>query len=401
MCPCPLEQLLVAPRRRKWWERLSYTLRGTKSSRRTAQKDILTQANASETLLAILANLSSVTRYHLQCDRVLYPLNFQRFVLPYILAAWSSFGSNLRHLHLSVSLKVIPNTIGTVKLDNLEELIIDIFDAYQSTNRTRIVHLSLLEFVNNHCEKLTLFTMGTLQQFDLHLVLQELAPMPLLKSLAFSDTYYDLETQKLSGLHKFLQVNSQQLEKLEIQFHSFQGIFSPGSLWFTQPCFQVPLPRLKFLTLRLPDHPGHAMGGIVECVHQYTNNLTYLDLGTGYFTLGDLKELTQGFANKSNFRKFAINAFFLSPQLLHLLSHNLAHLEDLSITFHDVTHHENEFHASDPSQVRLCSYFLPAHCLSCFSSSIGRWVSLCFLTPGPYEACGLLLLRGRLVTWIS
>jgi hypothetical protein len=364
MCPCPLEQLLAPPWRRKWWERLSYTLWGTKSSSRTAQKEILTQPNASETLLAILANLSSVTRYHLQCDRILYPLNFRPFVLPYILAAWSSFGSNLRHLHLSVSLEVIPITIDTIKLDNLEELIIDIFNAYKAKNHTRIFHFSLLKFVNNHCEKLTLFAMGALQGFDLHLVLQELAPMPLLKSFAFSNGYFHLESQNLSGLHKFLQVNSQQLEKLDILFYSYSGL-SPGSLWFTQPCFQVPLPRLKFLTLRIPNHLDHAVGGIVECVHQYTNNLTYLDLGTGNFRLGDLKELTQGFANKSNFRKFAINASFLSPQLLHFLSHNLAHLKDLSITFRKVTHHKDEFHISydsDPSQVRLCSYFLPARC---------------------------------------
>ncbi|KIJ99337.1 hypothetical protein K443DRAFT_8509 [Laccaria amethystina LaAM-08-1] len=194
--------------------------------------------------------------------------------------------------------------------------------------------------------------MGVLQGFDLHLVLQELAPMPLLKSFAFSDAYFHLESQNLSGLHKFLQVNSQQLEKLDILFYSYGGL-SPGSIWFTQPCFQVPLPCLKCLTLRIPNHLDHVVGGIVECVHQYTNNLTYLDLGTGNFRLGDLKELTQGFANKSNFRKFAINALFLSPQLLHLLSHNLAHLKDLSITFRKVTHHEDEFHISydsDPSQ---------------------------------------------------
>jgi hypothetical protein len=365
MCPCPLEPLPVAPRRRKWWERLSYTLRGTKSSSRTAQKQILTQLNASETLLAILANLSSVTRYHLQCDPIGYSTTFRRSALPYILAAWSSFGSNLRHLHLSVSLEVIPNTIGTVKLDNLEELIIDIFVAYQTTDHTRIIHFPLLEFVNNHCEKLTLFAMGALRRFDLHLVLRELSPMPLLKSFAFSDTYYDLETQNLSGLHKFLQVNSQQLEKLDILFYSFYGVFSPGSLWFTQPCFQVPLPRLKCLTLRIFKYPDDVVGGIVECVHQYTNTLTYLDLGTGYFRLGDLKELTQGFANKSNFRKFAFNALFLSPQLLHLLSHNLAHLEDLNIKFRKVTPYESDFqgsYPSDSSRVRLCSYFLPARC---------------------------------------
>lgn len=365
MCPCPLEQLSVAPRRKKWWERLSHTLWGTKNSSRTAKKQILAQPNASGTLLAILANLSSVTRYYLQCDPIGYSLNFRRFILPYILTAWSSFGSNLRHLHLSVSLEVVPNTIGTVKLDNLEELIIDIFVAYQTTDRTRIIHFSLLEFVNNHCEKLTLFAMSALQRFDLHLFLRELAPMPLLKSFAFSDAYYDLEGQNLSGLHKFLHVNSQQLEKLNIHFYSFYGVFPPGSLWFTQPCFQVPLPRLKILTLRIFKYPDDVVGGIVGCVHQYANTLTYLDLGTGYFRLGDLKELTQGFANKSNFRKFAFNALFLSPQLLQLLSHNLAHLEDLSIKFRKVTHHENDFYVSDPgdySQVCLCSYFLPAPC---------------------------------------
>lgn len=170
-------------------ERLSYTLWGSKSSSGTAQKQILTQLNASEKLLAILANLSSVTRYHLQCEPIGYTLYFQWFILPYILAAWSSFGSNLRHLHLSVALEVIPNTIGSIKLDNLEELIIDIFVAYQTTNRMRIIHFSLLEFVSNHCEKLTLFAMSAGQRFDLHLVLPKIAPMPLLKSFAFSDAY--------------------------------------------------------------------------------------------------------------------------------------------------------------------------------------------------------------------
>ena len=374
MCPCPLEQLPVAPRRRKWWERLSYTLWGKKISSGTGQEHIFTQPNASETILSILANLSSVTRYHLQCHPIGYSLNFRRFILPYILAAWSSFGSNLRHLHLSVSLEVIPNTIGSVKLDNLEELIIDIFVAYQTTDRTRIIHFSLLEFVNNNCEKLTLFAMKALQRFDLHLFLRELAPMPLLKSLAFSDAYYDLEGQDLSGLYKFLQVNSQQLERLDIQFYSFYGVFPPGSLWFTQPCFRVPFPRLKILTLKIFKYPDDVVGGIVECVHQYANTLTYLDLGTGYFRLGDLKGLTEGFANHSNLRKFAFNALFLSPQLLHLMSHNLAHLEDLSIKFRKVTPNENDFHVSDSdsSQVCLCSYFLPARCSSCLSSSIGR-----------------------------
>ena len=355
MCPCPLEQFPVAPQRRKWWKRLSYILWGSKSSSVTAQKQILTQANASEKLLVILANLSSVTRYHLQCEPIGYSLNFRRFMLPYILAAWNSFGSNLRHLHLSVSLEVIPNTIGTIKLDNLEELLIDIFVAYQTTNRTRIIHFSLLEFVNNHCEKITLFAMSALQRFDLHLVLPELAPMPLLKSFAFSDAYYDLEGQNLSGLHKFLQVNSQQLEKLDIEFNLLHGFFYPGSLWSTQLCFQVPLPRLKNLTLKIFKYPDDVVGGILECVHQYANTLTYLDLGIGYFRLGDVKELTQGFANNSNFRMFDFSAFFLSPQLLHLLSHNLAHLEDLTIKFRGVTHDEDDFHVSypsDSSQVR-------------------------------------------------
>ncbi|EDR06818.1 uncharacterized protein LACBIDRAFT_299710 [Laccaria bicolor S238N-H82] len=344
ICPFPSGEFPVAPRRRKWWERLTYTLWGSKSSSGTAQ------TYASERLLAILANLSSVTRYHLLCEPIGYTLNFRQFILPYILAAWSSFGSNLRHLHLSVSLEVIPNTIGTIKLDNLEELIIDIFVAYQTTNRTRIIDFSLLEFINNHCEKLTLFAMSALEPFNLDgLVLRELAPMPLLKSFAFVDTYYDLEVQNLSGLHKFLQINSQQLQKLNIEFNSFRGIFYPSPLWSTQPCFQVPLPRLKNLTIQIYKYFDDVVGGFVECVHQYTNTLTYLDLGIGFFTLGDLKELTQGFVNKSNFRKLAVHALFLSPQLLHLLSHNLAHLEDLSIKFRKVTHHENGFDVFYPS----------------------------------------------------
>ena len=218
-----------------------------------------------------------MTRYHLQCDRIFYPLNFRPFVLPYILAAWSSFGSTLRLLHLSVSLEVIPITIHTVKLDNLEELIIDIFNAYKAKNHMRIFHFSLLKFINNHCEKLTLFAMGALQGFDLHLVLQELAPMPLLKSFAFSDGYFRLQSQNLSGLHKFLQGNSQSSSISWRSNFVHTVAFPPAPFGSHSLVFRYPL---KFLTLRIPNHLDHIVGGIVECVHQYTNNLTYLDLGT-------------------------------------------------------------------------------------------------------------------------
>jgi len=302
-----------------------------------------------ETVLNIISNLSLVTSLTLDCEQSPgYPTSFKES-LPFVAAGWASFGQNLRFLRLKVPVDAVHDTIGSVKLPNLQGLSFD----FSLWSRAMAGSQVFVNFIHDHADTLRFLGIYTREYPNLFETLLQDVCIPMLDSFTFYQAphYEEINT---AGLQPFLLTHSRTLKILDLQFHSY----NPNILretWITMP---VTLPKLQSLVVDFWFFSDDHIKCGLDYVVRYSHTLVSLDVSPAPCSYDQIYRLATQFSIQGRLQKLGLTAETLTPQLLILLSSKLPFLEDLTLKFYGLATQEGQIrdHYAEEAEVSLCCH---------------------------------------------
>ena len=334
--PAPLAALLPV-NGRKYWMKKTLKRLGMLSRPQTAF------VIKPKTVLNIISSLSFVTSLTLDCGIATdYPTTYKES-LPFIAAGWASFGQNLRFLHLKVPLYAMHDTIGSVKLPNLQGLSFDFSLWDRATAGSQVV----VDFIRDHVDSLRF--LDIYMYHDLFQMLHDVH-IPMLDSFKF----YQYEQIDTTGLRLFLSTHSRTLKTLDLQFHSYNSDF-PHENWFI---IRVTLPKLQSLAVKFWSSSDYHLQGALDIVVQYRRTLVSLDVTLAPHSYDQIYGLATQFSTQGRLRKLGLTAKTLIPQLLILLSSKLPFLEHLTLEFYGLAAQEGQVRGNyaEEAEVSFCCH---------------------------------------------
>jgi len=301
-----------------------------------------------QTVLNIISNLSFVTSLTLDCEQCPgYPTSFKEW-LPFISASWASFGRNLRFLRLKVPLNAVHDTIGSVKLPNLQGLSFDFSLWCRGTAGSQV----FVDFIHDHADTLRFLGIRTPKYLNQFQMLQDVR-IPMLDSFQYqAHNCNEIDT---AGLQPFLSTHSRTLKILDLQCHSYYPDI-PRETWLTT---RIALPKLQSLVVKIwwcSDYPPQPCA--LDYVAQYSDTLVSLDITSAPCSYNQIHGLTTQFSTQGRLRKLGLTAKTLTPQLLVLLSRKLPFLEDLALKFCGVACREGQvgYRYAEQADVSFCCH---------------------------------------------
>ena len=271
---------------------------------------------------------------------------------------WATFVCSLRCLSLRTPLEdlavIIPRDI---KLVQLEKFDLNICITYRSSDVDGLMRKIILPFLTSHKDTLEFLTLNAKENFNLSSFLKEIPHIPRLSGFSLNQTFTSSDPTALSGHHHFLQTHQSHLLDLNMKFIPWYSLCPTTETWFTQAWCRVCLPKLRFLSLTLPQHPEHDARGAAPYLLQYTQTLTTLSLKPCRFSYEAasvfLPELGVGVL-----RTLELFVWAMSPDLLQLFAQHMPNLYSLKLNAKYYSPEKDTRVAAAELTSRVCSLFL-------------------------------------------
>jgi hypothetical protein len=264
---------------------------------------------------------------NLTCLHVYYIVNFQATTsfgtgLPYLLAAWTALGPNLRELVLDTTLECMNHALSpSLVFPKLELLNISMYGAFylKSEAMTQTVPIA---FINNHQSTLKSFrlaaTCQSISKFHLDLLFLGLGHFPHLQVISVDVPW------PISFTHCFLPRHAHGLKQLMIP-----GI--RNSAKFPAPLELCSLSSLALgLDRRLPN-----LLGAVRFLAPLAPSLELLSLCGYRLTFHDVCKILDMFTQRNRLRTLTLELESVSPQFFDVCSEKLPGLCNLALYISD------------------------------------------------------------------
>jgi hypothetical protein len=212
----------------------------------------------------------------------------------------------------------------------LEKFDLNIFMTYRSSDADGLMRKIILPFLTAHKDTLEFLVLNAEDSFNLSSFLKEIPHIPRLSGFRLNQPFTSSDRTELSGHHRFLQTHQAHLLDLDMKFVPWYSLCPKTETWFAQAWCHVPLPKLRSLSLTLPQIPDHDARGATPCLLQYTQTLTTLSLKPCRFSYEAasvfLPQLGVGVL-----RTLELYVWVMSPDLLQLFAQHMPNLQSLKL----------------------------------------------------------------------
>lgn len=295
------------------------------------------------TVMGHLNNLMSL-RVEISCPYYEY---FAKVNPPFFRIGWSCFCRTLQKLELRVPIEsmdaILPDlTASGGKVENLEELSLDIMRATPSSTESTIIMLETIRpFLDVHRHSLKSLTIDALENTNLAPILDSVN-FPSLAHFRLVQPYFQKWSADYTGVREFLTNHCSHLISFEIAV-GFPAVddglyLSDSEPIFAQECFRVPLPNLQNLAVlyEFDDNPMTARirDSVIDYVHQFRASLISLSLASR-LTAKSAKRFVAGFRSGTLLQQLQISVDVLDTELFTALSKRSPLLQSLVLNYSD------------------------------------------------------------------
>jgi hypothetical protein len=245
---------------------------------------------------------------------------------------WTTFACSLRCLSLQTPLEdlavIIPRDIKFVQLEKFDLNISTI--TYRSSDVDGLMREIILPFLTSHKDTLEFLILNAEENFNLSSFLKEIPHIPRLSGFGLSQVFTSSDPAALSGHHRFLQTHQSHLLDLNMKFTPWHSLCPTTETGFTQAWCHVRLPKLRSLSLTLPQYPEHDPRGVTPYLLQFTQTLTTLSLKPCRFSYEAVSILLPGLG-AGVLRTLELFVWATSPDLLQLFAQHMPNLCSLKL----------------------------------------------------------------------
>ncbi|KAF8149934.1 hypothetical protein B0H34DRAFT_169113 [Crassisporium funariophilum] len=286
----------------------------------------------------IMRNLVSLTAFSIGVLHDQHPA-FVKSNLAFIQEGWSTFGSNLTVLGLSIPLEDMQLVISPqLKFPNLEIISFDYKKFDPSSDADELACRTLLPFLTNHRATLQSIKLETAVELDPSLLLRRLDLMPSLQNFTASLFHTDL-----SGIHQLLSNHQSQMRSLTLKLHCIYCETPGPEEWYSRSFFHLTMPLESLhIDLYLPaEFTFDFADNLIAYIHRFQSTLTTLHVVYPRFSYGQVVRIVDGFSAFRLLRELDIRVRSMSPEFFCYLSANLPSLETLSFYFYLILPYED------------------------------------------------------------
>ena len=292
-------------------------------------------------LLERMRHMTELTSLTISCQP------FERFKLATSIATTTllTHGVRLRNLSLTIPLEYYPGILAAAQsVTTLEHLSVELRIAFQTTIFEELFPV-LIEFIQRQSNSLQSLSVDTPHPIvDPFQFFRNLGLLPNLKKLSVLHPIDRLQTQYSPGLDIFLASHSSSLEEVSIRFTGFfrHGHQPNPVQFFSHPILRVRLPHLTSLELGLRQWPSTYRYQSAEQLSNYVrplaNSLSSIAIHDRVLTFPEVEKLISVIGGEnSHVRSLDVHMYFLSCDLLDLLSRRLPGLVRLNLAFEALT----------------------------------------------------------------
>jgi len=279
----------------------------------------------------VIRNLTLVTALVVQLSSFADP-SFHPMKLAILDNRWTTFACSLRCLSLRTPLEdlavMIPRDIKFVQLEKFD---LNICITYRTSDVDGLMRKTILPFLTSHKDTLECLILNAKESFNLSSFLKEIPHIPRLSGFGLSQTLTSSDPTAHSGHHRFLETHQSHLLDLNMKFTPWYYSLCPTTeTWFTQAWSHVRLPKLRSLSLTLPQYPEHDARGAAPYLLQYTQTLTTLNLKPCRFSYEAASVLLPQLG-AGVLRILELFVLAMSPDLLQLFAQHMPNLYSLKL----------------------------------------------------------------------
>lgn len=279
----------------------------------------------------VIRNLTSVTTLIVQLSTYIDP-KFHPLKLAILDNRWTTFACSLRCLSLRTPLEdlagIIPRDIKLVKLEKFD---LNISITYRTSDADGLMRKIILPFLTSHKDTLEFLVLDAEERINLSSFLKEIPHIPRLSGFHLNQPFTSSDPTEISGHYRFLQTHQAHLLDLDMKFRPWEYSLCPTTeTWFTQAWFHVHLPKLRSLSLTLPQPPNYPSREATPCLPQYTRTLTALSLKPCRFSYTAASVLLPQLG-AGVLRTLELFVWVMSPDLLQLFAQHIPNLQSLKL----------------------------------------------------------------------
>lgn len=306
----------------------------------------------------ILPKLTSVTALYLNCGSE-YPSNWNPFNHRLFSTCWSSFGSKLNVLRLTLTVELFARAIDPhLHFPCLEELTIHISCSFRTTDVNALTSSLVVPFIQRHHATLQTLRLEFLEySTNVSAFLAPLVSLVHLKHLDLACPYSCLHHTSFHGLQQLFKSYHKSIKSLNLRIH--RGYLTPSTQeYFSYECWRIPLPQLEVLVLDMI--PSSLDKYLFSYISQFSLSLTSLTLpSTLQMLVSEINPLAVTLARLMCLRYFSMRIHSMNPWLLVIFAQNLPRLKILHLQiFHTHVHKDDpdtSFVVSAQSKLSLTS----------------------------------------------
>ncbi|KAK0193862.1 hypothetical protein F5146DRAFT_406631 [Armillaria mellea] len=303
----------------------------------------LSVENATQCLIDVLPGFTNLIAFFV--DFLGYPSSYK--LIPFLTAAWSTFGKQIRTLSLSGHLDAFHIIVGSsAQLESLESLNIQLTASiYPRTDEGESIEsvMALRNFINGTSSRLKTFGLWSWAATDVSRLFVDLGHFPLLHRFHIRTAFNKGFLTDPSGLSRFVQGHASTLDDLQLWLRPTGSAVDPSleeplGKWLLATVDPIPeFPVLKDLQF-YPTHHHNGFDAFLLTIQRSANALINLISRDHYLSPQETIELIDALAcNGPNrtLRTLRLNMVVLTGDVINAMAKKLPGLVSLRLYIGD------------------------------------------------------------------